>query len=101
MYGGGRSPASPRPIRTPAWVYWGALGLLYRIQVRVMGAKPRAMRSPAVTSLISGNHWETHADGSGSSHHSIVASCQQDIKASSRKLSGRVNDESSPVATPL
>lgn len=34
-------------MSTPAWVYWGTLGLLYRIQVRVMGAAPLAMRSPA------------------------------------------------------
>ena len=34
-------------MRTPAWVYCGTLGLLYRIQVRVMGADPLAMRRPA------------------------------------------------------
>ena len=34
-------------MRTPAWVYCGTRGLLYRIQVRVMGAAPLAMRSPA------------------------------------------------------
>ena len=33
-------------MRTPAWVYCGTFGLLYKIQVRVMGADPLAMRSP-------------------------------------------------------
>ena len=41
-------PARPRPIRTPAWVYCGTFGLLYRIQVRVIGAGPFAMRRPAL-----------------------------------------------------
>ena len=44
---GESAPAKPRPMSTPAWVYCGTLGLLYNIHVRVMGAEPFAIRSPA------------------------------------------------------
>ena len=44
---GESAPAKPRPMSTPAWVYCGTLGLLYNIHVRVIGAEPFAIRSPA------------------------------------------------------
>ena len=119
------TPARPSPMRTPAWVYCGTRGLLYRIQVRVMGAAPFAMRSPAAQHGGSQGHacaaamtwdmpagrwavwanglWGTLALSDNLEMPKLLGKCNPQVWLAEDYMNatGRLVSPSAPVATPL